>query len=700
MKSAKPIVQQEDLAPTEYCLNRELSWLAFNERVLAEALNPAHPLLERLRFLSISDSNLDEFYMVRVAAYKSDLTPDIAKISVHGQSNSDLLKQIAFVAGKLIEGQARTWRLLRQELKGEGFEILDVTDLSETETQWLENYFRINIFSTLSPLAIDPAHPFPWIPNRGLAIAFTLRNEKTGKITHEILSVPSMIQRFVRIPAPVYRFVPLEQVIIKFHQMLLPGFEAIEQGIFRVLRDSELEQENEVNDLAEYYEVALKRRRRGHTIRLTVNRRMPEPLKRFVVEHVDASPTDIYTVDELVGFVDAAQLITNDKPELCYPPYKPRFPRRIINFGGDCFAAIKYKDFVVHHPFESFDAFIQLLRQAAHDPHVLAIKQTLYRTSKDSPIVHELIAAAEMGKTVVALIEIRARFDEEININFARDLERAGVQVVYGFLDLKTHAKLTLIVRREGNETRSYAHFGTGNYHPVNAKFYTDLSFFTADPDLCEDAALVFNYITGGALPSHLKKLVVSPLNLRSTIVNLIEQEITFARQGKPASLWFKINALVDEDMASLLYRASQEGVRIDLIVRGMCCVRPGIKGLSENIYVKSIIGRFLEHSRIFCFGGGHLLPSPQAKVFISSADWMTRNLDHRVELMIPIENPTVHAQILNEIMVSYMKDKGQSWEMYADGSYHCLKRNSKSFSAHHYFMQNPSLSGMSVGES
>ena len=699
IKPAKRIIDKEELAPGDYSINRELSWLAFNARVLEEAHNRDHPLLERLRFLSISDSNLDEFYMVRVAAYKSDLVADITKTPSHEQGDSELLRQIALVAGRLIDEQARTWRLLRQELKETGFEILDVEDLSETEIQGLEEDFRKNIFPVLSPLAIDPAHPFPWIPNQGLAIAFTLKNEHSGKMTREILSVPSMIQRFIRLPASLSRFVPLEQVIIKFHQMLVPGCNVIEQGIFRVLRDSELAQEDEVSDLAEYYQVALKRRRRGHTIRLTVNRRMPEPLKRFVVEHVNASPGDIYTVDELVGFEDTAQLIINDRPELCYPAYKPRFPRRIINFGGDCFAAIKCKDFVVHHPFESFDVFIQLLHQAAHDPCVIAIKQTLYRTSKDSPIVRELIAAAEMGKTVVALIEIRARFDEEININFARDLERAGVQVVYGFLNLKTHAKLTLIVRREGHETRSYAHFGTGNYHPLNAKFYTDLSLFTSDPDLCEDAALVFNYITGGALPPRLNKLAVSPINLRSTLLDLIEQEISFAKQGRAASLWIKVNALVDEDMSMLLYRASQAGVQIDLIVRGMCCVRPGVIGLSENIRVKSIVGRFLEHSRIFCFGAGSPLPSRQAKVFISSADWMTRNLDHRVELMAPVENPTVHTQILDEIMVSYMKDKAQAWEMHADGSYQRLKKNGKSFSAHHYFMVNPSLSGVGTGE-
>jgi polyphosphate kinase len=698
----KLCLRKKDLSAEEYCINREVSWLAFNKRVLEEALNHAHPLMERLRFLSISDSNLDEFYMVRVAAYKSELAADISKINGSYQANSNLLQQIALVAGNLIKAQAQAWRLLRQELSEVGFEVLEVADLSEAELQWLEEYFRVNIFPTLSPLAIDPAHPFPWIPNRGLAIAFTLENTKTGKWNHEILSLPSMIQRFVRVPAPGGRgrFVPLEQVIIKFHQMLLPGFEVVEQGIFRVLRDSEVEQENEVNDLAEYYEVALKRRRRGHTIRLTVNRKMPEALKKFVVEHVDASPTDIYIVDELVGFADTVQLITNERADLCYSPYRPRFPKRIINFGGDCFAAIRSKDFVVHHPFESFDTFIQLLRQAAHDPYVLAIKQTLYRTSKDSPIVQELIAAAEMGKTVVALIEIRARFDEEININFARDLERAGVQVVYGFLDLKTHAKLTLIVRREGDQLRSYAHFGTGNYHPVNAKNYTDLSFFTADPALCEDAALVFNYITGGATPSPLKKLAVSPINLRSTLTDLIHQEIAFAKQGAPASLWIKVNSLVDQEMATLLYQASQAGVKIYLIVRGICCVRPGVIGLSENIYVKSIIGRFLEHSRIFCFGSGYPLPSPHAKVFISSADWMTRNLDHRVELMVPIENPTVHAQILEEIMVAYIKDKANAWEMQGDGQYHSLRTKGRSFSAHQYFMLNSSLSGMGGGES
>ncbi|MGI4850720.1 MAG: RNA degradosome polyphosphate kinase [Janthinobacterium lividum] len=688
-----------DLTKFDQYINRELSWLSFNVRVLEEARNADHPLLERLRFLSISDSNLDEFYMVRVAAYKSETGIINGKNGFSYQNNELLLKQIVSATDKLIQEQTQMWRHLRHKLKDANFEILNVKELKKDELEWLEEYFDKNIFPTLSPLAIDPVHPFPWIPNRGLAITFKLKNDQNDKISHEILSIPPMVPRFVHIPAPHPRFVPLEQVIMKFHKILLPGFTVMEQGVFRVLRDSELGKENEFSDLLEYYEVALKRQRRGNAIRLTVDRQMPNDLKKFVVEHVNTELTDIYEVDELVGFGDIAQLISHGQPDLRYPVYKPRFPRRILSFGGDCFSAIKSKDLVVHHPFESFDVFLQFLHQAAHDPQVIAIKQTLYRTSKDSAIVQELIAAAEMGKTVIALIEIRARFDEEININFARDLERAGVQVVYGFLDLKTHAKLTLVVRREGEETRSYAHFGTGNYHPINAKFYTDLSFFTSQPDLCSDAALVFNYITGGAAPQKLKKIAVSPINLRSSLVDLIENEIDAVQQGKPGAIWIKVNALVDEKMAALLYKASQAGVNIDLIVRGMCCVRPGIPGLSDNIHVKSVIGRFLEHSRIFCFGNGHTLPSNQAKVFISSADWMTRNLDHRVELMIPIENLTVHAQIMNEVMGSYMKDKAQTWEMQGDGQYHHVKRHTKSFSAHQYFMTHASLSGVSSGD-
>ena len=668
-------------------INRELSWLSFNVRVLKEARCKDHPLLERLRFLSISDSNLDEFYMVRVAAYKSDLgiTPGLDP-SVHQDDNA-LIEKIVAATHKLIQEQAKIWRHLRQRLKEQKFEILNIEELETHEKQWLEHHFEQDIFSTLSPLAIDPVHPFPLIPNRGLAIAFKLRNNHTNKLSHEILSIPPLLSRFVRIPSSHRRFVPLEQVIMAFHKILLPGFTVIEQGVFRLLRDSELEQDHEFSDLLEYYEVALKQRRRGHVIRLTVDCKMPKDLKKFVIDHVNTQSTDVYEVDELVGFGDMAQLIVYGQPELRYPIYKPRFPDQILNLGGDCFRAIRDKELLVHHPFESFDVFLQFLHQAAHDPQVIAIKQTLYRTSKDSSIVQELISAAEMGKTVIALIEIRARFDEEVNIHFARDLERAGVQVVYGFLNLKTHAKLTLVVRREGEGVRSYAHFGTGNYHPINAKFYTDLSFFTAQPELCHDAALVFNYITGGSALQKLQKLAVSPLNLRSSIVRLIHQEIEAAEQGKAGRIWIKVNSLVDEDMASLLYKASQAGVEIHLIVRGICCVRPGVPGLSDNIQVKSVIGRFLEHSRIFCFGNGHGLPSAQAKVFISSADWMTRNLDHRVELMIPIENPTVHTRIMNEIMGSYMKDKSQTWKMHGDGQYYHIKRTSKSFSAHQYFM-------------
>lgn len=682
------------LAPEDRYTNRELSWLSFNRRVLAESENERYPLLERLRFLSISASNLDEFTMVRIAGLEGQVQRGIETLGIDGSSPRQQLAAIREQLLALEDRQQASLETLRDLLSQEGILLASIDDLSKDCKNWLARYFESDILPLITPQAIDPSHPFPFVANRGIGVIFRLKRGKRQADLIEMVLIPSGAPRFVRVPGDEAIYVGIEQLVTRFADQLFPGFKVLGDGIFRVLRDSDIEVEEEAEDLVRYFRTAIQRRRRGRTVLLELDDDCDEVSEALLRDQLDVEEAMIVKTNGMLGLADLATICGEPRPDLKFESFSPRYPERILEHDGDCFAAIREKDIVIHHPFESFDVVVDFLHQAAVDPAVVSIKQTLYRAGDQSPVIAALIEAAQNGKAVTAVVELKARFDEERNIHWASELERAGVQVIYGFTDWKTHAKVSLVVRREEDGYRTYCHFGTGNYHPVNAKIYTDLSFFTADATLGRDAAKMFNFITGYIEPDQLERISLSPIGLQEHLYELIDAEIANAKAGKPAGIWVKLNSITNRAIIDKLYEASRAGVEIRMVVRGICSLRAGLPGISENISVKSVIGRFLEHSRVWAFANGKTLPSRQAKVYLTSADAMSRNLEHRVEVMVPITNKTVHDQVLGQVMLANILDTEQSWRLDPDGQYRRMRTDDGGFNCHQYFMSNPSLSG------
>ncbi|MBO4520049.1 MAG: RNA degradosome polyphosphate kinase [Alphaproteobacteria bacterium] len=692
---SEPVVFSQPVSmdsPSRF-FNRELSWLAFNQRVLEEAMNTRYPLLERLRFLAISGSNLDEFFMVRVAGILAQIYAGVTTRSDDGLTPQEQLDAINSRVEILRKTQDEYFHILKKEMEKEQIFLISRDQLSKQDTKALKSVFEDSVFPVLTPIALDPAHPFPWLANLSQSLIFSMKDKK-GTERKALIPLPSSLPRFIRLTKKPARFIALEDVVMQFIGTIFPNFTVKQSGSFSIVRNSLLEVDERAEDLVRQFETALAQQKRGDVIALVMNQDMPDELASYLTYKLDVESFGVVRRNGVLSVRSLSSLILSERKDLLFKPYKPRHAERVRDFKGDHFAAIRKKDMVIHHPYESFEVVVKFLRQAAKDPDVVSIKQTLYRTNKNSPIVKALIDAARAGKDVTAVVELRARFDEEANIKWAKDMEQAGVHVVFGLMNYKTHAKISLVTRKENGKMKSYAHFGTGNYHEITANLYTDLSFFTCDKQLCTDAALVFNYLTGYAQPEGLKKLAIAPLNLRDKLLKLIDKEISYAEEGKPANIWAKMNSLLDDKLIDALYRASQAGVKISLVVRGICALRPGIPGFSENIKVKSIIGRFLEHARIFCFGNGNKLPSPDAKVFISSADWMQRNTMHRVETLVPIQNETVHEQIMGQIMQGNIKDEALSWLLHPDMTYTRVSESPQAFSCHQFFMTHPSLSG------